>query len=294
MFSNFTTTTHGKWILAGEHAVLRGHPALVFPLKSHQLTLEYQATTAALTLTSDGLQSDHLSDIVWRVITAGLAELEQPTALPRGLLKIKNQIPLGAGLGASAALCVAIARWLQAQYAPSLEVFLFARQLENLFHGQSSGLDIAGASAMQGVLFQQGNLRSVPMTWSPCWILSSSGEVGITSASIRQLDTQRVKNPASADALDQRMAHSVALAHQALLQQDKQLLATAINQAHDCFLDWGLITPALAAHMHTLRQAGALAVKPTGSGNGGYVLSLWEQLPLARDLSANFIPIEWA
>lgn len=33
MFYEFQTTTYGKWILAGEHAVLRGHSALVFPIK---------------------------------------------------------------------------------------------------------------------------------------------------------------------------------------------------------------------------------------------------------------------
>lgn len=32
MFCDFETTTHGKWILAGEHAVLRGFSALVFPV----------------------------------------------------------------------------------------------------------------------------------------------------------------------------------------------------------------------------------------------------------------------
>ena len=46
MFYDFETTTFGKWILAGEHAVVRGHEALVFPIKEKQLTLRYQAASA--------------------------------------------------------------------------------------------------------------------------------------------------------------------------------------------------------------------------------------------------------
>ena len=39
MSSDFQTTTYGKWILAGEHAVIRGHGALVFPVHNKKLTL---------------------------------------------------------------------------------------------------------------------------------------------------------------------------------------------------------------------------------------------------------------
>jgi mevalonate kinase len=31
----------------------------------------------------------------------------------------------------------------------------------------------------------------------------------------------------------------------------------------------------LEEHLGDLKRAGAVAVKPTGSGHGGYVLSLW-------------------
>ena len=82
------------------------------------------------------------------------------------------------------------------------------------------------------------------------------------------------------------MADSVTQAHDALLHPNPRALADAMNQAQHCFHAWGLITPALAAHMQALRNAGAIAVKPTGSGGGGYVLSLWEQQPLPIEIES--------
>src|SRR5687767_13499080 len=41
MSSNFHVKAHAKWILSGEHAVLRGCPALVFPIPSKMVELFY-------------------------------------------------------------------------------------------------------------------------------------------------------------------------------------------------------------------------------------------------------------
>jgi mevalonate kinase len=78
------------------------------------------------------------------------------------------------------------------------------------------------------------------------------------------------------------MVHCVNLAKQALAEDAPDSLfrlAEAINTAADCFFQWGLISESLQHHMQTLFDAGALAVKPTGSGGGGFVVSLWENPP---------------
>ncbi len=40
-YANVETIVHGKWILAGEHAVIRGFGALIFPIPSQQLRLQF-------------------------------------------------------------------------------------------------------------------------------------------------------------------------------------------------------------------------------------------------------------
>jgi mevalonate kinase len=58
----------------------------------------------------------------------------------------------------------------------------------------------------------------------------------------------------------------------------------------ESFSGWGLTTGVLGDHIQQLKDYGALAVKPTGSGDGGYVLSLWRQPPINVS-PIDFIPL---
>ncbi|NCT56959.1 MAG: mevalonate kinase [Legionella sp.] len=283
MSYDFETTTHGKWILAGEHAVLRGHPALVLPLTEKTLTLRYKKSNQALHITHEGPYGEGCNKPIWQLIDTGFQALNLTASHLRGELNIINHIPIGAGMGASAALCVAMTRWFKALFDATIPSFEFARMLEDCFHGQSSGLDIAGAAApSEGVYFQSGATAPIQAAWKPHWYLSYSGEPGITSECIQHVQALWQQDKARAEALDNQMAASVLQARDALV--DTTLLATprlahAIQQAAACFEGWGLINHALQNHIASLREAGAIAIKPTGSGGGGYALSLWESAP---------------
>ncbi|MCX7118196.1 MAG: mevalonate kinase [Legionellales bacterium] len=288
MSSDFNTAVHGKWILAGEHAVIRGHSALVFPITSKSLTLSYQNSSKELSASYSGESGADTHLLFWSVLEQGMQLQTRSLNQLSGHFDLYSDVPIGVGMGASAALCVATARWFATQITEkSLDIHEFAKRLEDLFHGQSSGLDIAGVAATSGVHFLQGRCTPLTIAWTPQWFLSSCGQIGITSHCIDLVKALWEKDPTFATSIDQHMSYCVQKAQNALEKQTATSLpelADAINSAKDCFQQWGLVSDGLQKHMDSLREAGAIAVKPTGSGGGGYVISLWATKPPEMDI----------
>lgn len=289
----FSTRVHGKWIVAGEHAVLRGSAALAFPVYGKFLALKW---TDGDTFTSkfSGERGAEFQLLFTGVFDRALEILGRTgdISLRRGCFEVESSLPVGAGLGASAALSVAVGRWFVSRGAiEEKALFEFCRELENLFHGESSGVDVAVAIESRGLRFErlgspEDRMQGFDPAWQPCWYISYSGARGITSECVSKVKQFIADNPARGVAVDGKMAESVRMAENSLrddlnlsLELRFQSLCRAIDLASECFTEWGLADGEIGRHMAWLRESGASAVKPTGSGGGGFALSLWRERP---------------
>jgi mevalonate kinase len=279
----------GKWILAGEHAVLRGAPALVFPLRSKSFTLKYEKKETPLELSLGGEYGPEFQVLFWSLMGRACELTGKRKSDLKGKVTIASEIPVGSGLGASAALCASVGRWMKdLEFLAQENVYTFSKNLEDIFHGESSGVDVAVALKGEPLRFlRKGDRQKVSMNWQPKLFLSYSGKKGSTLDCVQKVKALIEKDPELGQRIDQDMVEAVLKAERALnLGSEKglPLLVEAMELAASCFTRWNLSEE---SEMARLKSAGARAVKPTGSGGGGFLLSLWDQKPpaeIAKDL----------
>lgn len=312
--STFSTSVSGKCILSGEHSVLRGVPALVVPLKSRTLEITFNPESPrqlrnhndgfdqskSLQIIAQDEASESTKIVLWGVFEKALSMVDKSFSNLAGTLKVKNSIPFGAGLGASAALCVCVARLFRSMgWIPQHGIFEFARNLENIFHGESSGVDVAVVEQGRPIKYIRGvGFSDLHVVWKPTLYLSYSGMKGVTSECVKIVQKLVQANPTQGKQLDSQMAQSVLLMEEALtllpLDEKERIsrFVTAMNLALDCYSQWGLLKGPLEQHVGILKKMGSMALKPTGSGLGGHVLSIWSEPP-ENNSGISLTPLEF-
>ena len=275
----FKVEVPAKWVLTGEHSVLRGKGAIAFPHSQMKLFLNYQPGLS-LQAAANPFQSQ-IRSLVGRASEF----LNVPLDIHESNIEIHSQIPIGAGLGSSAALCVAMAKFTlwKAEMNEDRLVPL-ATYLEHLYHGKSSGMDVSAIAAVSSPILYSidaGASMISPLGTVPRFELYDSGKRGSTKECIQKVKHWHQSMPHLVEHYDEQMAEATRIAHQALLnysmkpRESEDQLAKAMTMGQQCFETWGLLSPELIEQKYDLLKQGALAVKLTGAGLGGFWVALW-------------------
>jgi len=291
----------GKVILVGEHAVVYGSQAVAMALPNVSLQIIIYPEQTKSWETSWFIEDLSLKK---NPISSYLAPPETQIQLTQAFAKalslcgistplsefmpqqihIRSQIPLGGGLGGSAAISVSLIRLasqlLDQQLNFSQEAAL-ANEIDNIFHSnRASGLD-ASAIASRGMI-SFSKIQGVRRLHNKCtfWLaLVDSGERSATSLMVKKVAEQLDISPENTKFHLQKMGE---LATQAIVSLESNLLkdfSDAVNDAHISLQAIGVSTPKIDSIIEKLREQGALAAKVTGAGGGGLVMGVFDREP---------------
>jgi mevalonate kinase len=298
--SNTIGSACGKAILIGEHAAVDGHPALALPLKDQNLQIVFGETLSHSESDTAWNQCWSLS-INDRVQPLPENERERLTrSLERGLqlltlssvsindfmpqhIVIRSRLPLGAGMGGSAALSAALLRGLASALGQNLsahEISHQANELDGFFHGRASGLDAATVVADSVIRFQKNvGVQSV-FNRRGFWILLvDTGERTPTREMVERVAALRSREPHRVEQTFSTLAALAGDCEKALIEGQLYDLGRFLNQAHDCLRRIDVSTELLDCCVQDLRSAGACGAKLTGGGGGGLALGIFENQP---------------
>ena len=279
----------GKFILTGEHAVVYGEPAIALPLTSRRIHLRVEASIMgqageiSVAFPALGLDSklDHLPDKhpIYRAIIETLNRLGI-NQRPSCKLHYNTQLPIGAGLGSSAAMAVATIRGLSSFLGHPLDdsaINQLAYECEKTVHDNPSGIDNTVITYERPVFFQKGKeIAFLQPKKAFHFILADSGVQKSTHESVAQLAAFREAKPAFVLPRITEIGELSQMAQNALLSGDEAELALAINRNQVLLSELELSCPELDRLISLAQDSGALAAKLTGGGKGGYLIALVE------------------
>ncbi|MBS1985227.1 MAG: mevalonate kinase [Bdellovibrionales bacterium] len=281
------TSSCGKFILGGEHSVVHRGRALAFPLR--QLTLSYEESADHAGLWLNGEQR---SEEEWKKIQELCRRMGAAHAV-KGV-RVESQLPVGGGLGSSAALCTAMARF----YRPELqgeELALLAMHGEELFHGRPSGVDPFTIALDQPIAFSSADRRWRALQCDQfqrselCFVLVDSGERHRTAEVIAATKGLQERTPLIWDDLMDSLSTNAERMIAAFEREPATQLGRLMNDTHLRLSYLGVSDAALDKVVEDLRSRGALGAKLTGAGRGGFALGLFRLSDLPSPLPTGWI-----
>ncbi len=276
MSQTLSSQACGKCVLLGEHSILHGGSALSLPLKKIQLRIEFTPSNSNSLILNESESFPNAGNLFWELLKKDFSDIACS-----GHYILKSEIPLGAGLGSSAALSVALHRLHRPQLTRG-ELIDRAWKSENYFHGKSSGMDPCTIATEKALSFKsptQFDVLDDVLLKDPryVFVLADSGVRRSAQSGISIAEKLRDENP--------QLWNRVLSGLQALVLEGKnyfensqaELLAEILNKAHALLSEWGLSHPELEKKRKLLLDHGALGAKLTGAGRGGFLISIWER-----------------
>lgn len=277
-----------KTILFGEHSVVYGEPAIAGAVNKRAIVKIRDSKRDKSILKSYDLNFEAELDTknkkynlkrgkpgIIRYILEALNRVHNHEPIE---IILSSNIPIGSGLGSSAAVTVATLAALYRYHNIRFNKKLLAHEahmVEQSVQGIASPLDTL-VSTYGGLVYLSRNkkIEHFKVNFNAPFVVGYTNKHGNTGKMVRDVKSLKMRNPKVISSVISSMGQLTNYAKQAILNNDLNRVGELMNINHG-FLDvLGVNTPELSRMVYNAREAGAIGSKITGSGGGGSILAL--------------------
>ncbi|MGY5875571.1 MAG: mevalonate kinase [Candidatus Thorarchaeota archaeon] len=288
---------YGKSILFGEHFVVYGHPSLAAGIAAKTTAKVIRADKPGWAL------EDH------RLAMPGYKEKkaeEQKVSIENVLnfcgidaskdgirIELGGDLVCASGVGASAASCVAIARALNEEFGLDMndgQINDAAYEGEKGYHGVPSGIDNT-ASTFGGLIWYIRNpedrsyrFETIKLEEPMHLVIATTGLTASTKEVVGDVRTKKDADPKWFTGIAEEYEALVHEAKNALLSFDKAKVGILMNKNHGLLQQITVSCKELDHLTEVARSSGALGAKMTGTGRGGNMISLAQDVESAEKI----------
>lgn len=276
-------TAHSKLILIGEHSAVYGKPAIAlpFPAIEARATIEEVKNNDTI-LFESSYYSGPYQEIPKNMEGIAVCINETFTYLmqnPEGLrIRLESTIPIGRGLGSSAAIAISIVRGLFLYFGQALnneKLEELVHISEKYAHGNPSGIDAAASSNDYPIWFQQGSpITSLEIGGPFYLVVADTGRIGNTRGAVESIKEMYALDPIKTEQSLNSLEENTFKAKTALISGEIHVLGKTLDVAQRELTLLGVSDPGINLLVSAAKQKGALGAKLTGGGRGGCILAL--------------------
>ena len=301
-----TASAPGKITLFGEHAVVYGYPALVVAINKRiyaiaELRSDDVVKISAKDLRVPGIVVSYVGNEVvletdYGAVLPAIAYINKAIEITseylgvkRGVnIEIKSEMPVGAGLGTSAAVAVSTIAAYAAVNGYELkaeEIADLGWKVERAVQGIASPMDtsITSLGGFLKVRYKDNAVERIPISIGKNLplIIGYVEREAKTRDMVALVRDRLNRYPDIYGRILEMIGIIVEKANQALTSNDFKQLGELMNLNHALLEALGVSTRKLNELVYVAREAGAYGAKLTGAGGGGCVIAL---VPEKQDL----------
>ena len=303
----------GKTILFGEHSVVYDEPAIAGAVNKRAVVSLKKSQNNYSTLRSRDLGFELVMDTrrgtytlkkgkpgIIRYILNAMGKFHDHTPID---MDLSLNLPIGSGLGSSAAVTVATIAALHHYHGVEFNRQTLAEEahkVEEDVQGIASPLDTL-ISTYGGLIYLSREKKIVRFDrhFDAPFVVGYTNKYGNTAKMVKNVKTLKDNYPELVDPIISTMGKIANEARVAIIKNDIDRIAELMNLNQGLLDSLGVNTYELSRMIYNARENGAMASKITGSGGGGSIISLCKEETVdkvadAIDMEDNTIKIKFS